>query len=240
MDTMRCRGAFAWRCLRLAGLLLLSAPAWAATAVDLGCPPVGRLEFGPYDYRAAPPEYLKRVENFHFNADVETLRKGQSSVNIGEDLEFVLRYFPNHSRALSSLVQLAKRENTNKPRGSHDTVDCWFERASAFVPDDGAVHLLYAIWLVQRGDKPGATRELASAASSGRGDANFVYNLGLVYLDVGDFDSSLAAAHRAYAMGYPLPGLRDRLKRAGKWRPPPEGAAGDNSTPAGAAAPPAK
>jgi hypothetical protein len=34
------------------------------------------------------------------------------------------------------------------------------------------------------------------------------------------FDKSLESAHRAYALGFPLPGLREKLKRAGKWQEP--------------------
>jgi hypothetical protein len=39
-------------------------------------------------------------------------------------------------------------------------------------------------------------------------------------LDFGEPDRALEHAHRAYALGYPLPGLRNRLKRAGAWREP--------------------
>ena len=34
------------------------------------------------------------------------------------------------------------------------------------------------------------------------------------------YDKALASAHRAYGAGFPLPGLKNKLKRAGKWREP--------------------
>lgn len=34
------------------------------------------------------------------------------------------------------------------------------------------------------------------------------------------FEKSLESAQRAYALGFPLPGLRDKLKRADKWQEP--------------------
>jgi hypothetical protein len=37
---------------------------------------------------------------------------------------------------------------------------------------------------------------------------------------LGQFDKSLECAHIAYGSGFPLPGLRDKLKRAGKWKEP--------------------
>ena len=49
--------------------------------------------------------------------------------------------------------------------------------------------------------------------------AEIHYNLGLIYLELGDADRALEQAHAAYALGYPLPGLRNRLQRMGKWRP---------------------
>ena len=51
-------------------------------------------------------------------------------------------------------------------------------------------------------------------------NANIHYNMGLAYFDLGKFEASLRHAHRAYALGFPLEGLRNRLKRAGKWQAP--------------------
>ncbi len=199
-----------------------SEEAWAAAQQQATCVPFTGLEFGPLDYRSPHPAELRRVELFHYNKDVELLRKGQSSVNIGEDLEFVLRYFPNHVRALNSMMQLGKREKTNRPRGNRDTIDCWFQRARVFRPDDGMVSLIYALWLVHRGDKSAAIAELEAArASTVETTGTFEYNLGLAYLEVGDYEKALQAAHKAYALGYSLPGLRNRLTRAGKWQDPP-------------------
>jgi tetratricopeptide (TPR) repeat protein len=50
--------------------------------------------------------------------------------------------------------------------------------------------------------------------------AEIHYNLGLIYLELGDADRALEQAHAAYGLGYPLPGLRNRLQRMGKWHPP--------------------
>ena len=66
--------------------------------------------------------------------------------------------------------------------------------------------------------------------------ANYQYNLGLGLLMVDKPQQALEAAHKAYALGHPLPGLRNKLQRIGAWRPQPEPAPED---PPGTAAPPA-
>ena len=45
--------------------------------------------------------------------------------------------------------------------------------------------------------------------------AEIQYNLGLVLLELGDIDGAQACARKAYELGHPLPGLRNKLRRAG-------------------------
>ena len=65
-----------------------------------------------------------------------------------------------------------------------------------------------------------ALNHLNRAVESGEGSANLYYNSGLIYFDLKYYEKSLAYAQKAYQMGYPLPGLRDKLKRSGKWQEP--------------------
>ena len=203
----------------LAGLLC----ALPLSAAGEGCAPVNtRTDFGPYDYRTAPPDKLARVENYHFGPGVESLTKGNSTVYFGGDLAFVLRYFPNHHRALATLVRLAKKEKTNRPQRTLTTVECYFELASRFAPNDGTVNLLHGLWLMDSGNMKGAQEQLGRARElAPEGNANYQYNLGLGLLAVGKSEEALEAAHIAYGMSYPLPGLRQKLEKAGKWRPLP-------------------
>ena len=50
------------------------------------------------------------------------------------------------------------------------------------------------------------------------GDANVAYNLGLIYVDLKDYENAREYAKRAYDGGFPLPGLRQKLVQAGQWR----------------------
>jgi hypothetical protein len=50
--------------------------------------------------------------------------------------------------------------------------------------------------------------------------ANIHYNIGLTYLELNRFDEALRHAHTAYRLGFPLPGLKQKLQRVGKWTEP--------------------
>lgn len=182
----------------------------------------GSLEnhYGPYDYRSSPPNLRKVVEVPHFPPKVETLRAGNTSLTPGGDIAYTLRVFPNHHRALMAMMKLAEREKTDKPRDSTYTMACWLERAERYRPDDEMVKALYGIYLAQKGKRKEATEKLDAALAAGTPSPNVEYNIGLAYFDVGEFEKALQCAHRAYAAQFPLPGLREKLKRAGKWQEP--------------------
>jgi tetratricopeptide (TPR) repeat protein len=56
--------------------------------------------------------------------------------------------------------------------------------------------------------------EEGDRATEGK-SAEINYFLGLVLLDLKDWDEAQARARKAYELGHPLPGLRDRLAKAG-------------------------
>lgn len=178
------------------------------------------VDFGPFDYRSAPSDKLKMVHKFHFSSNVENLRRGESGSILGTDIDFTLRYFPNHTRALNSMVKLAQREKTNQPKGSRYSVDCWFDRAVRFAPDDSQVSVLYGFWLTKRGERGLALEQFDKVAAAEARTGNIAYNLGLGYFEVKEYDKSLKAAHEAYASGFNFPGLKNKLKKQGKWRDP--------------------
>ena len=57
--------------------------------------------------------------------------------------------------------------------------------------------------------------EQADAASGGR-SAEVKYNLGLLQIEAGQIDQAVESARAAYALGHPLPGLRNKLQRLGR------------------------
>jgi tetratricopeptide (TPR) repeat protein len=175
--------------------------------------------YGPFDYRT-DKHRLGVVERHHFTRNVEMLKRGNTSAWPGADLDYTLRAFPNHHRALMSMLGLVAKEKTHKPRGAGFDAECYFARAERFRPDDGMVKMIYGLFLMRDGKQEAAVRKLEQAKASQEDNANFHYNLGLAYFEVKDYDKALESAHRAYAMNFPLPGLRDKLARVGRWRAP--------------------
>lgn len=207
-------------CSRMSVLALLltafSIPAYAQAFLcgDL------KNHFGPFDYRSARPEDRNIVERAHFPPKVESLRKGNTSITPGGDISYTLSVFPNHHRALMAMMKLAKLEKKDKPRDSSYTVECWLDRAERFQPEDQMVKALYGIHLSEKRKKKEALAKLNEALELGAPSPNIDYNIGLIFFDLGEFEKSLQSAHRAYTGGFSLPGLRNKLTRAGKWREP--------------------
>jgi Flp pilus assembly protein TadD len=175
--------------------------------------------YGPFDYRTQKHE-LQIVEGAHFTPQVESLVRGKTTTTAGGDIDYTLRASPNHHRALKAMMDLARKERRDPPNGSRYSVTCWFLRGEAYRPDDAMVKVLHGIFMLRSGKKAEAVEKLEQAAALDGADANIQYNLGLAYFDAGQFDKAVQSAHKAYAAGFPLPGLRDKLKRAGKWRAP--------------------
>lgn len=205
--------------LAIAAVGTLQSTGASAAEPPSPCGPLLGVGYGPFDYRTATSDVKATVESAHFTPDVANLRSG-STGSVGADLDYTLRAFPNHPRALLAMSTLGQRKNVNKPTGAKWTVDCYFDRAIRWRPDDPMVRLVVGIHLTRRGQKDQARAQLEIAAQNAIDDANFRYNLGLAFLDAGDADSALAQAWRAEALGYELRGLRRRLEAMGKWRDP--------------------
>lgn len=178
-----------------------------------------RNAYGPYDYRS-DKDKLGIVEQFHLTSNVINLASPQSAGFVGGDLDYTLRAFPNHHVALNAMVRLGDKEKLSRPKGAKFSVECYFNRALRFRHDDPVVKTIYASYLAKHGKSTQALNQLIEAAQLGEDNANVIYNTGLIYFDLKDYEKSLSYAHQAYHLGFPLPGLRDKLKRAGKWREP--------------------
>lgn len=195
-----------------------------------------RSDGGPYDYRKREPK-LQIVEYHHFTPNVESLIRGNSTANIGGELAFTLRAFPNHHRALIAMVKLGEKLHTPLPPGADYPVECWLERATRFTPDDPIARMIRASWLGKHNRMSEAIDQLKVAERLGEDNPLTVYNVGLIYLELKQFGPALVQAHKAYGMGVQQPALRDGLRAAGQWRDPEAAtaAAGAASAPAPAA-----
>lgn len=206
---------------RIAATLLcltISLPALAA-----GNPLAGCEDYVPHkpggDYtNAEDRKGLSVVEQYHFTASVEGLIKGASGP-LGGDIGYTLDRFPNHHRALAAMSKLALRDKNRKPHGARYTIDCYFERAVRFRPQDARVRTLYGSYLLAVGQADGALSQLEQAAVLEPDNPTAHYNLGLLYLQKKDYAKARSSAHKAYSQGFPLEGLKNKLSAAGQWQP---------------------
>jgi len=217
-----CLRVLASRCSPVLIALLFSAattlPAASQSAASSACGEL-RNPYGPFDYRK-DKDKLAVVENSHFTPEVEALVRGVSGP-IGAELNYSLRAFPNHPRILVALTRFGEKMKNPQPEGLQFTIECYFDRALRFVPDDTTARLLYAQYLVKQGRNVDAAAQLEQTSRIA-GDNGFThYNIGLLYAEMKQYDQALAKAHKARDLGFERPELKSTLERAGKWQEPP-------------------
>lgn len=209
--------------------VLVAMPSFAQSCGSL------RFNYGPFDYRTDQNK-LPVVEQRHFTPRIESLIGGETTVAAGPDIEYTLGAFPNHARALAAVMRIGLRDKTNTPKELKRSVDCHFERALRFRANDVVVRMIFAQWLGKTARRDEALRQLAQVDP--RGEPLTIQNLGLLYADLGDYESALKKAYEAQSAGFQAPLLRGMLERAGRWVPPP--AAGDAASAADVASAPAQ
>lgn len=170
----------------------------------------------PMDYRT-DRRMLQVVENAHFPPRVEQLVKPMFS-HFGADLNYTLHAFPNHHRALVTMVRLGEREKTDLPKELGYTIDCFFRRAIRFTPDDVIVRMLYGQYLDKKGRRDDAIQQIRAADSYAGTEPLTQVNLGLLYLQLGEHQRALEKAHAAAGMGLDISVLQAQLQAAGRWR----------------------
>lgn len=168
--------------------------------------------YGPYDYWV-DKDRIGIVEIAH-------MRPEDQRGKWAGGLDYTLRAIPNHPQALMALVRMAELAKVEKVPGAHYSVECYFDRALRFRPNDGMARMIYANFLAKHGRNAEAVEQLEKAQDIASDNANLQYNMGLAYFELGNYEKALTHAHRAYAMGFELPGLRNKLERVGKWREP--------------------
>ena len=191
--------------------------------VILGARVCGTLRnaFGPFDYRTHKnSDELWDVETNHFTRDVENLvrsTRGGSHRAALADIDYLLRAFPNHHRGLFAVSRYQLKYGI--PQNSRfRKLECYFDRAIRFAPDDGMVRMIYGIYLQKKGSLKGALSRYNEALKLMPNSAEVHYNLGLLYVKLKDYKAAKKHADKAYQIGYPLPGLKQQLIRLGVWK----------------------
>ena len=224
-------------------IIALSMDALAAKIMDKGLGWPGRtlagnecfggaVGFGPYDYSDpnsrkpgvyGPGAPLPIVERSHFTPEVEQLVRGSSHSDPNHDLDYTLRAFPNHYRALWAMSRYYLRQldvagyeallESERKHASPTPPECYFQRAAAFAPEDRMVSAIYGIYLHRRGKLDEALAQYHRAEEELPKNGELANNIGLLYLDRGEIEKAKEYAKKARALGYPLSGLQRKIDR---------------------------
>ena len=190
-----------WYLLALACVCLGSAPAFAQQT---------NLDY----YKAAGTEHLRNVEQYHVGPAMEKLRVRRYQAAIG-DIQFVLRHFPNHPQALMLMIDVLRAMEVASMQ-SHRSHSKTPSRSIRMSP---RTYVLQGIYLYRAKRFPAAIASFEKALTIDPDSVNAHYNLGLAYFETKQFELANVHAQRAYQLGASAPGLRDKLIRAGQWKP---------------------
>jgi len=196
--------------------------------VTCGAAPPGHRIKGKRDYRQRNAD-IQNQRDFlaHEWAHIWPARaRVNSGANLDfevmDNLDFVLSKVPNNEQALRLLIEwdlLGGRHH----QADYKAPACYLIWAAQFAPDDPVVWNYGGYYFHRKGDEARAMRWWQQALVVDPSNAEVHNTLGLIAFKNGDYSEARSHAWAAYAAGYPLPTLRDKLKAAGQWRePPPE------------------
>ncbi len=214
-------------------LFAASLPATAGaveTTTDPRCAQIDeRVGYGPYDYRerhGKRRQNLGVVQKYHFTAKQQRdILRGRIDHNNWNELDYVLRAFPNHAPALYLLglyeQKIAQEHKeyyeTLKRREFYAPTACYFQRAMRFAPDDPNVWNTLGRLHTQAGRHDEAIKAFAQVVKMAPKSAAAHYNLGLALFAAGKYEEAADSAKKAYAFGYPRKDLAQRLASKGHW-----------------------
>lgn len=196
-----------------------SAP-WIGYAMDGKRCNGGGQGFGPFDYaqRGVNPKELYAVESHHFTPNIEALLSGNTGTLEGE-LNYTLRAWPNHHRALFSITKYQLNIKSKMMPGKLDTPpECYFQRAIHFSPDDSVTYSLYAYYLRKMEHLDDAVKYYQKALELDPENAKFAYAFSLLLIDLKRYEEAVNYAKIAYKNGHAPDKLKLKLEKLGVWK----------------------
>jgi len=183
----------------------------------------GRQGYGPFDYlqRASLPGELAVVEDNHFTENVENLESGNTG-NLTSEIHYTLSAWPNHHRALNSILKYRLQRMPSDER--FPPAECYLQRAIKFSPNDPTPYILFGLLLHKFGNYEAALSAYQTATRLLPRDIVTQYNVGLTLVELKRYEEAKKVAEEVYASGFPLPGLKNKLIRAGYWENTSKGA----------------
>jgi TPR repeat len=222
------------RVLLFASLTALSANAhsieWFGNSFDGAACTGGAQGFGPYDFfevdEPSDPKYQEgrwwEVSVLHAQPGMAAMQSepfNQIAYNrAASEFDYILRAFPTHPDILYARILLELKRMSNRDLRPYPTPpECYLQRGAAFLPNQPHVDQLFALYLDRLGRVDEALQHYQHALALNPKSAELNYNVALTYIKKKDYERALYHAREAYAIGFPLPGLRNKLRALGVW-----------------------
>ena len=157
-------------------------------------------------------QMLRNLDQNHYRGAARQLEIRRYHAAI-PDLEFMLKYIPNHPQALAGIAQVSV--GLKRP----DLADQHFKNAIQLYPDHDETYVIYGVFLHKLGRMDAAIAQYKKALEINPNSVLGHYNLGLAFVDTKDYVEANLHAQRAYQGGMTLPGLRRQLEAANAWKP---------------------
>ena len=196
-----------------------SAP-WVGETLDhLPCDG-GMQGFGPYDYtrRLANPKELWVVEYYHFTANDENLIETPGR-SVEGGLNYTLRAWPNHAKALMSIIRFQLEINKKLRAGKLTTPpECYLQRAIHFSPKDITSYSLYGYYLKKLGRLEEAATFYEKAIKINPENSKIAYSYGSLLIDLKRYDEAVNYAKIAYRNPHAPKELKQKLEKLDAWK----------------------
>jgi len=156
-------------------------------------------------------QLLKDNEQAHLGKAISDLQSGKPHrLKYAEaDFKYILSIWPNHPKSLQGIAEVYRK------MGTPSLVEPLFERALRVFPEVAETYALYGIYLYRQKDFKRSINMLKEAVRLNPSSSQNHYLLGLSYYAAGLYKEAQEHAEKAYALNYPLPGLRDMLEKKG-------------------------
>jgi tetratricopeptide (TPR) repeat protein len=154
---------------------------------------------------------VRTVEHHHWEKARQHKERGAWNYAF-DDIDFMLRYVPNHPHALMQMSEIGIAA------GQPDTARRYLDYAIQYRPKNVSSHVIYGIHLHRTGHYQEAVEHYTQALKLDPTASETHYNLGLSYVELKQYKLAQEHAQIAYDKGYPLSGLKDKLKQLGHWQ----------------------
>ena len=174
-----------------------------------------REHVGPLDYRTHPSQDAEARRGLPLHAQGRDAAQGTEQHDRWRPRVHAERH-PEPPARPAHHGEYFKRTRAGRDAGNGDGPACWFDRAVAYRPDDPTVRILYADELLKQGKRNEVLSQLQVAEEHASESATMHYNLGLLYLDLKDFDRSVEHARQGLRAGSAASRAEEQARTSGQ------------------------